>query len=197
MSPSRDPPSEKETLFTPFQIQIKEKEKPVKLIVQACFAEKIKAEGRVTFQNMFSSMADFRDVVSMLPTLCRAFFSQWKVHLAYSTCLQALQANTYKKIIQIKHNRIKNSNWKEATSSLFTSVADDLNLGGPRKNPASGHNGTHRTQDRRIARSAVFRENSKLNEDSPSIDLTNQWKVPAILLFYKKINSATWKEQKN
>ena len=24
----------------------------------------------------------------------------------------------------------------------------------------------------------------------------NQWKVPAILLFYKKINSATWKEQK-
>ena len=25
----------------------------------------------------------------------------------------------------------------------------------------------------------------------------NQWKVPAILLFYKKINSATWKEQKN
>ena len=74
MSPSRNPPSEKETLFTPFQIQIKEKEKPVKLIVQACFAEKIKAEGRVTFQNMFSSMADFRDVVSMLPTLCRAFF---------------------------------------------------------------------------------------------------------------------------
>ena len=25
----------------------------------------------------------------------------------------------------------------------------------------------------------------------------NQWKVPAILLFYKKINSATWKEQKD
>ena len=25
----------------------------------------------------------------------------------------------------------------------------------------------------------------------------NQWKVPAILIFYKKINSATWKEQKN
>ena len=28
-------------------------------------------------------------------------------------------------------------------------------------------------------------------------DFYNQWKVPAILLFYKKINSATWKEQKN
>ena len=27
--------------------------------------------------------------------------------------------------------------------------------------------------------------------------LYNQWKIPAILLFYKKINSATWKEQKN
>ena len=26
---------------------------------------------------------------------------------------------------------------------------------------------------------------------------SSQWKVPAILLFYKKINSATWKEQKN
>ena len=25
----------------------------------------------------------------------------------------------------------------------------------------------------------------------------DQWKVPAILLFYKKVNSATWKEQKN
>ena len=28
-------------------------------------------------------------------------------------------------------------------------------------------------------------------------NILNQWKVPAILLFYKKINSATWKEQKN
>ena len=26
---------------------------------------------------------------------------------------------------------------------------------------------------------------------------TNQWKIPAILLFYKKVNSASWKQQKN
>ena len=32
---------------------------------------------------------------------------------------------------------------------------------------------------------------------SQNNDVWNQWKVPAILLFYKKINSATWKEQKN
>ena len=37
------------------------------LILQISFAEKIKAEERVTFQKSFSSMADFRDVVSVLP----------------------------------------------------------------------------------------------------------------------------------
>ena len=48
--------------------QIKGKKKTEKLIVQASLAEKkIKAEGSVTFQNIFSSMPDFRDVVSMLP----------------------------------------------------------------------------------------------------------------------------------
>ena len=35
--------------------------------MQIYFAEKIKAEESVTFQNIFSSMADFRDVVSVLP----------------------------------------------------------------------------------------------------------------------------------
>ena len=35
--------------------------------MQTSFAEKIKEEVGVTFQNMFSSMADFRDVVSVLP----------------------------------------------------------------------------------------------------------------------------------
>ena len=39
----------------------------VKLIVRTSFAQKIKAEGSVTFQNIFSSMADFRAVVSVLP----------------------------------------------------------------------------------------------------------------------------------
>ena len=40
--------------------------KPVKLIVQKSFAV-IKAEGSVIFQNIFSSMADSCDVVSVLP----------------------------------------------------------------------------------------------------------------------------------
>ena len=34
------------------------------------------------------------------------------------------------------HNMIKNPNWEEATSWLFTSVAKDLNSGRPRTNPA-------------------------------------------------------------
>ena len=33
------------------------------------------------------------------------------------------------------HNMIKNPNWEEATSWLFTSVAKDLNSGRPRTNP--------------------------------------------------------------
>ena len=44
--------------------------------------------------------------------------------------------------MQIKHNRIKNPNWREAISWLFTSVAEDLNLGRQRTNPASGQSGT-------------------------------------------------------
>ena len=40
------------------------------LIVQISFAEKkIKAEGSVTFQNIFSSSSGFRDVVSVLPAV--------------------------------------------------------------------------------------------------------------------------------
>ena len=38
----------------------------------------------------------------------------------------------------MQHNRIKNPNWQEATSWLFTSVAEDLNSGRPSTNPASG-----------------------------------------------------------
>ena len=38
---------------------------------------------------------------------------------------------------------------------------------------------------------------NKRKEQERFLELFNQWKVPAILLFYKKINSATWKEQKN
>ena len=43
------------------------KGKKVILIVQMSFAEKIKAEGSVTFQNIFSSLSGFGDVVSVLP----------------------------------------------------------------------------------------------------------------------------------
>ena len=49
------------------QIQIKVK-RNCKVNRANIFAEKIKVEGRVTFQNIFSSiMADFRAVVSVLP----------------------------------------------------------------------------------------------------------------------------------
>ena len=67
MSRSRKPPFEKETLLTRLQIQIYVK---INCIVNRAniFAEKIKVEGSVTFQNIFSSiMADFRAVVSVLP----------------------------------------------------------------------------------------------------------------------------------
>lgn len=37
--------------------------------------------------------------------------------------------------------RIKNPNWPEAPTWLFTSVAEDLNSGRPLTNPASGHSG--------------------------------------------------------
>ena len=54
------------------------------------------------------------------------------------------------KIIQIQHNRIKNPNWQEAPSWLFTSVAEAFNTGQPITNPASGQSVT-RTRDRGIA----------------------------------------------
>ena len=72
------------------------------------------------------------------------------MHLAYPASLRALHSNTLKQIIQIQHNRIKDPNRQEATSWLFTRVAEDLNLGRPSTNPATGQSGT-RTRDRRIA----------------------------------------------
>ena len=64
----------------------------------------------------------------------------------YPASLQALPSNN-SGIKEIEHNRIKNPNWQEATSWLFTSVAEDLNSGRPRTNPANGQSGT-RTRDR-------------------------------------------------
>ena len=44
---------------------------------------------------------------------------------------------------------IKNPNWQEANIWLFTSVAEDLNSGRPRTNPANGWSRT-RIRDRRM-----------------------------------------------
>ena len=45
---------------------------------------------------------------------------------------------------------IKNPNWQEATILLLTSVAEDLNSGRPRTNPANGRSRT-RIRDRRMS----------------------------------------------
>ena len=37
---------------------------------------------------------------------------------------------------------IENLNWRESISWIFTYVAEDLNPGRPRTNPASGQSGT-------------------------------------------------------
>ena len=74
---------------------------------------------------------------------------QWNSHLAYPASLQALYSNN-SDIKEIERNRIKNPNWQGGTSSLFTSVAEDLNSGLPWTYPASGQSRT-RTLDRRIA----------------------------------------------
>ena len=55
------------------------------------------------------------------------------MHLAYLASLQALHSDTYKQIIQIQHNRIKNPNWQEATCWLFISVVKHLNSGNREK----------------------------------------------------------------
>ena len=40
--------------------------------------------------------------------------------------------NQMKQILQTEHNVVKNPNWRRQTSWLFTSVAEDFNLGLPR-----------------------------------------------------------------
>ena len=59
ISRSRDPLSEKETLLTRFQMQIKVKQSEVNRANIFC-KKKIKAEGSVTFQNIFSSRTGFQ-----------------------------------------------------------------------------------------------------------------------------------------
>ena len=52
------------------------------------------------------------------------------MHLAHPASLQALHSNTSETDhAKLKQNRIKIPNWREAASWLFTSVAEDLNLG--------------------------------------------------------------------
>ena len=52
-------------------------------------------------------------------------------HALSYTKLVHRHAKQLKQIIQIKHNIVKNPNWPEQTSWLFTSVAKDLNSGVP------------------------------------------------------------------
>ena len=51
------------------------------------------------------------------------------MHLAFPASLQALQSNTYKQIIDIQHNRIKNPNWQETTGWLFYKRGRGFELG--------------------------------------------------------------------
>ena len=55
-----------------------------------------------------------------------------------------------KQRIQIELKRVKNPNWPEANQLAITSMAEDLNLGLPRTNPAGGQGGTW-TQGLQIA----------------------------------------------
>ena len=47
-----------------------------------------------------------------------------------------------KQMMPIGHDSLEIPNWQETTSWLFTSVSEDLNLGRPRTNPASGQSRT-------------------------------------------------------
>ena len=57
------------------------------------------------------------------------------MRLAYPDSLEALPrpVKYLETITQIQHNRIKNPNWQEAISWLFTSVAEDMNSESPRE----------------------------------------------------------------
>ena len=67
MSRSITPPTVlKETLLARFQMQIRVKKSDIHRANIFC-RKKFKAEESVTLQNIFSSVADFRDVVSVLP----------------------------------------------------------------------------------------------------------------------------------
>ena len=79
---------------------------------------------------------------------------------------EALHLNTSKQKIQIQGNRIKNPNWQESTSWQFTSKAEDLNLGQPRTNPASGQSGTQ-TQEYLIASPTHWPLHHSANTHSP------------------------------
>ena len=79
---------------------------------------------------------------------------------------EALHLNTSKQKIQIQGNRIKNPNWLEATSWQFTSMAEDLILGQPRTNPASGQSGTQ-TQEHLIASPTHWPLRHSANTHSP------------------------------
>ena len=73
------------------------------------------------------------------------------IHL-YSAFLVVIQSALQSVNTKFKYiiTGFYNPKWQEATSWLFTRVAEDLSSGRPRTNPASGSSGT-RARDRRIA----------------------------------------------
>ena len=64
---------------------------------------------------------------------------QWKVHLVHH--LQGLHSNNLKQVIQTEHKRIRNPTGRRQPW-LLTSVAEDLNSGQPRTNPATRQSGS-------------------------------------------------------
>ena len=113
---------------------------------------------------------------------------QWKVHLVYPASLQTLHANTQKQIIRIQCNRIKNPNWQEATSWLFTSVAEDLNTGQPRTKHNIIYISTKYSNNDKRARTNVFAMKTVL--------LTGNLGIAQIAacatIFYKRLDTSSF-----
>ena len=75
----------------------------------------------------------------------------------------------------MQHKRIKNPNWQEATSWLFTSVAEDLNSELLWKNPAIGQSVGTRT--RGTAGLRVQRADHSATLPPPSFKFRHSWGV--------------------
>ena len=94
------------------------------------------------FQFISVLIANLIKCIADLGCWClKKVFKVWR--LVYSgKCTQLIQlvCKHSSQILRNK-NRIKNPNWQEATSWLFTNMAEDLNTGQPRTNPSSRQSG--------------------------------------------------------